>query len=167
MDKEYILLSEIDRNSNITQRELSKKTELSLGSVNFLLNKMVHEGFIKIKQIPMNRVAYMLTPKGMAEKVAKTSSYIKSHYSYINETKKKIQFVINDLLAKNSQVTILLEKDEISDLVRLAMENRSDINITSDAAKVNGQETIVVVSTDMCNKVKEKCGRVVNLLELI
>ena len=46
MDKKYTVLDIIDKNENITQREISKKANLSLGSVNLLLNKMSHDGLI-------------------------------------------------------------------------------------------------------------------------
>ena len=129
MDKEYILLNEIEKNENITQRELSKKVELSLGSVNLLINKMVHEGLIKISQIPMNRVAYMLTPAGIAEKVRKTSDYIKIHYNYINETVKKIKSAIIDLNKENNDIIVVLEQDEISELVRQAVNEINNQHI--------------------------------------
>lgn len=39
MDKEHIILEEINENQNISQRQLAQKTELSLGSINILLKK--------------------------------------------------------------------------------------------------------------------------------
>lgn len=190
MDKEYILLNEIEKNENITQRELSRKTEFSLGSVNVLLNKMVQEGLVKIKQIPMNRVAYMLTPAGIAEKIKKTSSYIKIHYNYINETTLKIRSELLNLIKENGNICILLESDEISELVKLAvaginekkhieiiegisLRNRMQVNDTfdenteSDKMDFNCDKVIIAVSIETYNEIAQKQLRVVNLLELI
>ncbi len=41
-DNEILILEELEKNSNITQRDLSEKTGLSLGMVNILLKK-VHQ----------------------------------------------------------------------------------------------------------------------------
>ena len=40
-DSEVLILEELERNSDITQRELSEKTGLSLGMVNLLLKKFI------------------------------------------------------------------------------------------------------------------------------
>ncbi|HEY5586308.1 MAG TPA: winged helix-turn-helix transcriptional regulator [Ruminiclostridium sp.] len=190
VDKEYILLNEIEKNQNITQRELSKKTAFSLGSVNILLNKMVHEGLVKIKQIPMNRVAYMLTPAGIAEKVRKTSDYIKIHYNYINETTKKIKNVLLKTIEQNGDICILLEQDEISELVKLAVseiDNKKDVGVieviqndrwnqTNDDdgentafynIHIKDNKIIIAVSIQTYNELAQRQFRTVNLLELI
>jgi len=39
-DNEILILEELEKNSNITQRYLSEKTGLSLGMVNILLKKL-------------------------------------------------------------------------------------------------------------------------------
>lgn len=78
-DKDYLLLSEIDANSDISQRDLSNKTGVSLGSVNLLMKKMIREGLIKMEMTHANRIIYMLTPKGMAEKAEKTVRYVRHH----------------------------------------------------------------------------------------
>lgn len=190
MDKEYILLSEIDKNENITQRELSKKAELSLGSVNLLINKMVHEGLVKIKQIPMNRVAYMLTPSGIAEKVRKTSEYIKIHYNYINETSAKIKNILLETLGQGYKICILLENDEITDLLKMASNHfANDKNIMAienadimlrenvlykECLKTITKESMfdndivfIALSIEVYEFIKQQNKKVINLLELI
>lgn len=122
MDKEYIILGEISKNQNISQRQLAERTGLSLGSINLLLKKMIKEGLIKMETIPANRIAYMLTPKGMVEKVNKTYKYIKHHYKVIEETKEKVRKVIMQLLEENKTLYILLNQDEVSHIVRTVIE---------------------------------------------
>ena len=163
MDKEYIVLNEIEKNSNITQRELSKKTELSLGSINILLNKMAREGLIKIKQIPMKRVAYMLTPMGVAEKLKKTRNYIKYHYNYINETKVRIADAIEQIQIASKHVCILLEYDEIGEIVKqVADEKAIPYVFEIDNIKT---ECVIVTSSEKQLLVKDKGKAVINLLE--
>src|SRR6056297_3928555 len=97
IDNEYKLMSEISENENITQRELSKKLDLSLGSVNLLIKKMIKEGLIKMDQVSKRQVFYMLTPVGIMEKAKKTSKYIKVHYNAINQTKEKLKEVLEEI----------------------------------------------------------------------
>jgi len=179
VDKEYILLNEIEKNENITQRELSKKAELSLGSVNLLINKMVHEGLIKIRQIPMNRVAYMLTPAGVAEKVKKTRVYIKLHYDFIIETTKKIKSLLIDMLEQDYSIYIVLEHDEISELVKMAVmqiknnkiklvdRHCSDFDIHNSFENTLDKIVIIVLSNEGYSQLSQKNTSVINLLQLI
>ncbi len=165
MDKEYIVLSEIEKNSKITQRELSKKTELSLGSVNILLNKMAKEGLIKIKQIPMNRVLYMLTPAGMSEKIRKTSAYIKYHYNYINETKTRITSVIQELQKQHNSICIILDQDEIGNIV-MQIANEIGIVYSFDTTNIKSK-CVVVTSVEKEQMFMNNDFLVINLLKLI
>ena len=167
MDREYIILDEISKNGSITQRELSKHADISLGSVNLLLNKMVKEGLVKIKEIPMNRVAYMLTPNGMAEKLSKTRSYIRIHYNLINETKNKIQAAIYDILRLECVVVILLEMDEISELVKMAVDKIDGVKLITSIEQLSPDDNVFVLSRENYQQASLVCSKVRNLLELI
>ena len=121
-DKEYILLSEIEANNAVSQRELSQKAGLSLGSINILLKKMVKQGLIKMESIPANRVIYMLTPAGMAEKAFKTVRYIKVHYQVIEEIKDRINNSLQDLHQQFTTICILKPEDELQEILLQAIQ---------------------------------------------
>lgn len=177
MDKEYIILHAIAQDPNITQRELSFKAQVSLGSVNLLINKMIKEGLIKMSQIPMNRVVYMLTPKGIAEKIHKTKRYIAYHYSYINEMKEKIREQLMKLSSEYDRVYVVLEGDEVSEVVKLAVQDIKGVSLVErkddEGAWVVGIEgehlenkIVVVLSVEIYEKF-QNLGEVVWLLERI
>ncbi|MHB8063500.1 MAG: winged helix-turn-helix transcriptional regulator [Ruminiclostridium sp.] len=167
MDKEYIVLNEIDKNSNITQRELSKVIQCSLGSINILLNKMAIEGLIKIKRMPMNRILYMLTPIGIVEKLQKTSDYITSNYNYIIDTQAKIRAAIEGLIVRHGEIDILIEKDEISEIVKLSIEANNNVKLIKQADTCDNPKPVVVLNINTYNKLKKECRNVINLIELI
>jgi len=49
MDKnELLIISEISKNSEASQRHLSKVSNLSLGMVNILLHRLIEKGYMKI-----------------------------------------------------------------------------------------------------------------------
>jgi|GEM_PF-3747842 len=116
-DKDYIILNEIDARQDISQRELSNKTGLSLGTVNLLLQKMIRDGLIKMEIVPARRVIYMLTPQGLAEKARKTVKYIRSHYHIIEETKNKIYHQLENCHRQYNQILILLPGNELDNLL--------------------------------------------------
>lgn len=91
MDKELLVLTAVEQTPETSQRELAQQTGLSLGTVNILLKKMIREGLLKLEKIPSNRVAYMLTPKGIAEKKKKTIYFIKHYYRFIADAQDQIR----------------------------------------------------------------------------
>lgn len=121
MDKEYIILNEVSKNGELTQRALSRKANLSLGSVNILLNRMIQAGWIKIRNIPANRVAYILTPKGMAEKLRKTSAYIITQYKYISDTIVALRTYIHEMTEVYERLYFLVSSDDVATLIREAI----------------------------------------------
>lgn len=87
---------------------------------------MIKEGLIKMESIPANRVAYMLTPKGMMEKANKTYKYIKHHYRAIEETKTKIKKTIIQLLDERGRIQLFDEDKKIDDKEILLTVNNED-----------------------------------------
>lgn len=169
MDKEYIILESIDNNSMTTQRELSKKLGISLGSINLLINKMVREGLIKIEKANANTILYMLTPKGFMEKLNKTYDYIRIHYKYITEIKEKFKYQLSNLNYKG-KIIVILGQDEISDLVGTAIKelNKPNLMQASNSEDVDSVSCLIVVlDNEMYNYYKDKGYEVVNLMERI
>ncbi len=78
----YILLSELNRSPEVTQRQLSLKLNISLGKTNYVLRQLIKKGLIKIKNFTHNpyklkKIRYMLTKKGMQEKINLTQHFLK------------------------------------------------------------------------------------------
>lgn len=121
LDNEYVIMSEVAENKNVTQRELSKKLGVSVSTANLLINKMIREGLIKMTQVSQKQVLYMLTPEGMMEKAKKTVMYLKLHYRAIYETKEKIKDTLAKLTQKHDVIYILLNNDEMSELISLSV----------------------------------------------
>jgi EPS-associated MarR family transcriptional regulator len=74
------LMHLIQSDTNASQRQIAKKTGLSIGKVNYCLKSLIDIGFIKVdnfsKSTQKISYAYILTPKGMQEKAAITKQFI-------------------------------------------------------------------------------------------
>jgi DNA-binding MarR family transcriptional regulator len=78
--RSFLLLSEISGQEQLSQRELAKRLGIALGLVNSYLKNLVSKGFVRVNNFPKNRYAYLLTPKGFAEK----SRLAYQHLSYFS-----------------------------------------------------------------------------------
>ena len=141
MDNEYLIMSEVSENENVTQRELSKKLGVSVSTVNVLMNKMIREGLIKMTQVSQKQVLYMLTPVGMMEKAQKTVRYLKGHYRAIYETKEKIKSILDELNQENDVIYVLMGNDEMSEILSVAIhEYKSKHSIQRQTANRSSYE---------------------------
>jgi DNA-binding MarR family transcriptional regulator len=70
------VLTSIERDSAITQRKLAGELGIALGLANAYLRRCVRKGLVKMRQVPLNRYAYYLTPQGFAEKSRLTAEYL-------------------------------------------------------------------------------------------
>ena len=74
------LMHLIQSDTNASQRQIAKRTGLSIGKVNYCLKSLIDIGFIKVdnfsKSTQKISYAYILTPKGMQEKAAITKQFI-------------------------------------------------------------------------------------------
>lgn len=70
------LLREIEANEVVTQRGLAKRLGIALGLTNLYLKRLVTKGCVKVVNIQRNRIRYLITPKGIAEKSRLTYEYM-------------------------------------------------------------------------------------------
>ena len=74
------LMHIVEKNPNISQRQLAKEVGLSTGKVNYCLKALIDIGFVKVvnfKNSPQKlKYAYILTPKGIQQKIVITKQFI-------------------------------------------------------------------------------------------
>tara|TARA_B110000261_G_C12897339_1_gene282991 strand:- start:154 stop:456 length:303 start_codon:yes stop_codon:yes gene_type:complete len=94
-EDKFNVLRKLDNNNNLTQRELAKSLNLSLGKVNYCLKALKEKGLIKIKnfQKNSNKIIYLhvLTPKGLSAKTLLTINFMKRKIKEYDELKKEIE----------------------------------------------------------------------------
>jgi DNA-binding MarR family transcriptional regulator len=70
------LLARVERDSQVSQRELANELGVALGLLNTYIKRCVSKGLIKVKHVPSRRYAYFLTPTGFAEKSRLVSEFL-------------------------------------------------------------------------------------------
>lgn len=145
---EFEVLKCVESGDRITQRELAKKTGLSLGAVNVLIKRLINKGLLKIEHISAKTIRYFLTPKGLMEKARLTYQYIILSYNYISTIESKIEEIIKN---KSYSTEILLygEKDELYEIIISKLHSMNEsyklVNDINNAAMYNGYDCIIIV----------------------
>jgi DNA-binding MarR family transcriptional regulator len=83
------LLNAVHENSAVTQRSVARDLGIALGLANAYLKRCVKKGLIKVSQVPANRYAYYLTPKGFAEKSRLTAEYLSSSFGFFRSARRQ------------------------------------------------------------------------------
>ncbi len=120
MENELQILSGIQENSSVTQRDLAQRTGLSLGNVNILIKRLVKKGLVKIERLNTKTIKYVLTPQGIKEKAAATYSYIVYSYRYIEAINLKIDEFTKFFTTEDGNSTIVLfgNQDEVCQILK-------------------------------------------------
>ena len=103
MNKDQVhfdLLRKLEANPKYTQRELSKEMGVSLGKVNYCINKLITKGWVKLSNFRRNPnkvgYIYLLTPKGVEEKTRLTFAFLKIKMDEYEMLKEEISSLEKD-----------------------------------------------------------------------
>ena len=91
----YRLLKLLEKNPNLTQRQMAEEMGLSLGKFNYCLKELAKKGIVKIERFTTSdrKAAYMylLTPKGIEEKTRITANFLKRKMAEYDQLKQEIR----------------------------------------------------------------------------
>lgn len=103
---ELKLIRELEKQPITSQRQLSVKCNVSLGSLNYCLSALIKKGFIKANNFKnsKNKLAYsyILTPTGLAHKQKITMEFLKNKQLEFELTKNEI-YKLKEELGQMSQ----------------------------------------------------------------
>lgn len=100
-DVRFRVLRLLHENPELSQRDLAKAVGISNGSAHYLLTALVEKGLIKIGNFTAaqdkRRYAYILTPKGIAEKAAITKRFLERKIQEYDALKAEIAELQDEL----------------------------------------------------------------------
>ena len=99
---ELRVLELVEERDRITQRGVATELEIALGMVNALIKRLVHKGYIKVKDAPSHRYKYYITPEGFVEKGRLVSKYIASSFKFFGEVRRDYEMLANQVSAAQS-----------------------------------------------------------------
>jgi len=98
-EPQFKVLLELSAENTITQRALSKKVGLSLGSVNYVIKALIQKGYVKASRFKNsdNKLgyAYILTPEGIKEKIRQTETFMKRKLEEYERLKAELEKSLN------------------------------------------------------------------------
>src|SRR5256712_9701007 len=100
------LLEAVEKDSRVTQRGLATKLGIALGLTNIYLKRLVRKGYIKCVNVQSNRITYLITPRGIAEKARLTYEFMDYSLHLYSEVRHHLRAVLQECRAADRRVGI-------------------------------------------------------------
>jgi EPS-associated MarR family transcriptional regulator len=95
------IIRELEKVSKQSQRALSRRCGVSLGSINYCISALVEKGYVKAKNFRDSKnklaYAYILTPSGVSLKRELTVAFLKRKQVEYEALQKEIKALEEDL----------------------------------------------------------------------
>ena len=103
-DTHFRVLSLLEQNPDMSQRDLAKALGVSLGGINYSLKALIERGMVKAQNFKKSETklayAYVLTPQGIAEKTKLTARFLKRKMEEYEALKAEIDLLQHTLNGK-------------------------------------------------------------------
>jgi hypothetical protein len=115
------LLEAVEADSRVTQRTLATKLGIALGLTNIYLKRLVRKGYIKCVNVQPNRISYLITPRGIAEKARLTYEFMDYSLHLYGEVRQHLRTVLQECAAAHRRVAIY-GRGEAAELAYLSLK---------------------------------------------
>ena len=100
-DVHFRVMRLLEANPDMSQRDLAAHVGISLGSLNYCLKALMDKGFVKLENFQNSKhkfkYVYILTPAGIAQKVALTGRFLKRKMQEYEALKAEIEGLEDEL----------------------------------------------------------------------
>lgn len=121
-ENEFLLIQEISRNPDSTQRHLSESLGLSLGTTNLLIRRLARKGLLKVQQLDWKRTRYLLTLQGALEKSQKAYHYTRYTLRIFRQLQENIGAVLRKEHAAGRRDFVFVADHELLELLKETAE---------------------------------------------
>jgi hypothetical protein len=115
------LLEAVEQDSRVTQRGLAHQLGIALGLTNIYLKRLVRKGYIKCVNVQSNRISYLITPRGIAQKARLTYEFMDYSLHLYGAVRQHLRGVLQECAAANRRVAIF-GRGEAAELAYLSLK---------------------------------------------
>ena len=100
----------LEKNPRLTQRQLSAELGVSLGKTHYIIKSLIDVGLIKLDNFQRSNnklgYAYLLTPKGIAEKAAITERFLARKQDEYKRLEQEIEMLRSEVDADTDKTGV-------------------------------------------------------------
>jgi EPS-associated MarR family transcriptional regulator len=100
-DTYFRVMRLLQEHPDMSQRDLADKVGISLGALNYCLKALMEKGFVKLDNFQNSKhkfkYVYILTPAGLAQKLAMTGRFLKRKMDEYEALKAEIEALSREI----------------------------------------------------------------------
>jgi len=127
--KEFMILDLIEKDSNITQREISKIIGVAVSMTNAYLDDYQKKGLIKMKKHSTKTVEYFVTKKGVERKKVLNIGYLKNSQLLYDSARENIEKFLIQLENKGKRKLFLYGAGEVAQILLHTIYSSDNANL--------------------------------------
>lgn len=143
-DLERRLLEALEENPDTTQATLAAQLGVAVGSVNWVLKRLVRKGYVKVTRLQRRKLKYFVTPQGLAVKAHLTSEYLRASLRIYRHLREEARQVLDDLKRSGYSTVHLNGEGEAAEIFRLTCLEQG-VKVASRAG--DGHPTVTLEGT--------------------
>ncbi|MFQ5656925.1 MAG: winged helix-turn-helix transcriptional regulator [Candidatus Methylomirabilales bacterium] len=116
------ILGEVAKGEALSQRSLSRRAGIALGLTNLYLKRLVRKGYIKLVNVKKNRLLYLITPQGLAEKARLTREYMAYSLQLYREARLSLRACLDGLAESGIKRVVIVGTGEAAELAYLSLQ---------------------------------------------
>lgn len=116
------MLKAVAQNDRITQRTLASRLGIAVGLANIYVKRLARKGYIKCVSVQSNRLRYLITPKGIAEKTRLTYEYMDHSLRLYREARHQLRTVLQPLVTNGHHDIAVYGTGEAAELTYLSLK---------------------------------------------
>lgn len=115
--KEFMILDLIEKDANITQREMSKTIGVAVSMINSYMDSYDKQGLIRRKKHSTKTVEYFVTKKGLERKKVLNISYLNASLNIYKSAKENIVEFLSQIINRGYKNILLYGAGEVAEIL--------------------------------------------------
>ena len=108
----------LEENPDLTKRELAEQLGMSLGGLNYCIKALIEKGYVKAENFHNSKnkfkYVYVLTPSGVAQKIALTGWFLHRKLEEYEALKNEIELLRRDTTATTNNIVFINNEKDLS-----------------------------------------------------
>ena len=113
--------------SAISQREIARRTGLSVGLINAVIKKLVRTGYVKTSQLNRRTISYLLTPEGFSQTAMRSYKYVLETVRSYKTIKNRFCEIVDALVEDGFSEFYLNGDGDLADLAESLFIERGSV----------------------------------------
>lgn len=131
--KEFMILDLIEKDANITQREISKTIGVAVSMINSYVTEYEKKGLIKRKKHSTKTVEYFVTKKGMERRKLLNISYLSAAQKIYSSAKENILAFLSELSEQGFKKLLFYGAGDVAEIILQTIINEKYNSIMVEA----------------------------------